>query len=80
MDINQDLTNKIMQMYGKDNFENLAKQFSALSAQDKQMLFQQISNPVYQQQIMQYFQNKGVNLNDFMNQQQIPTQPRKYNY
>lgn len=80
MDINQNLTNQIIQMYGKDNFENIAKQFMALSEQDKQMLFQQISNPAYQQQIMQYFQSKGLNLNDFMNQQPMQTQNRKYNY
>lgn len=90
--INKELTQMAMQIFGQENFQNMAQKFESMSEQERQNLFRTIS-PMQQNQLMQFFQSKGLNISQFMNgggmnqmrgqgQNMMPMTPtpRKFNY
>lgn len=72
-----DMTNKAIEVFGRDKFEQMARQFNSMSPAERDELFKMVK-AMPQEQFLQYFKAKGIDLQNI--QTNATPNGRKFNY
>lgn len=71
------IINQAIEVFGRDKFEQMAKQFNAMSPAESDELFRMVK-AMPQEQFLQYFKSKGIDIQNV--QRDAKPNGRKFNY